>query len=93
LIPGDFLPGTAEVVVRGKSSSSGLEEVGEEEVTFSPSLYDYLNEHLDSLHSEGLMVEISSKAGSSSKERTYFTQWVSLPLILEGSISQEVWVR
>lgn len=94
LMPADFTPGAAEIVVRGKSnSSSGLEEVGKEEVSFSPSLYDYLNEHLDDLHNEGLMVEISSKTGSSSQERTYFTQWVNLPLILEGSTSQEVWVR
>jgi len=94
LVPADFLPGTAEISVRGKSNGNLELETSKEEAIFSPSLYDYLQKQLDSLHSEGLIVEIFSKAGPSSQnKRDYFTQWVNLPLILEGSVSQEVWLR
>ena len=94
LVPADFLPGAAEITVRGKSSGNLELETNKEEASFSSSLYDYLQKRLDNLHSEGLVVEIFSKAGSFPQdEKVYFTQWVGLPLILEGSVSEEVWIR
>ncbi len=64
LVPADFLPGAAEITVRGKSSGNLELETNKEEASFSSSLYDYLQKRLDNLHSEGLVVEIFSKAGS-----------------------------
>jgi len=94
LVPADFLPGTAEITVRGKSDGNLGLDAGREGISFSPFFGDYLQQQLETVHSEGLIVEISSKAGSSPPdERVYFTQWVSLPLILEGSSSQKVWIR
>jgi len=89
LIPKDFVPGEADVIARGLSWGA------ESSQSPSPSPTDldiYIDEKVKQLKSNGVVIEIRSKAESfpSSTQKNYFSQAISLPFVLEGSFTGSV---
>jgi len=87
-VPRDFVPGEAEVVVRGMSWSD------ENIQSSSPQadLDNYINEKVKQLKSNGLIIEMRSKSEtySSDTQKNFFSEVVSLPFVLEGSFTGSV---
>lgn len=88
LIPKDFIPGEAEVVVRGLNW-------GDENAQIPPSQTDldhYINEKVKQLKSNGIKIELKSKSEtfSSDNQQNFISEVVSLPFVLEGSFTGSV---
>jgi len=88
LVPKDFIPGEAEVVVRGLSW-------GDENIqtpTSQTDLDHYIDEKIKQLKSNGLVIEMRSKSEtlSSDNQQSFFSEVVSLPFVLEGSFTGNV---
>ena len=90
-LPADFAPGEAEVIVQGKG--------GEEETSSSaasnlpPTLEEYLSGKFEEFKRNGIKVEVMARMESSEKYKTYFSQNIYLPVILEGNFSSKVWIN
>ncbi len=87
-LPPDFVPGEAEVVVRGRGGS-GEEAQGN---TFSLNFEEYVAQKLDTFRSDGVDLEVTARSGVPQKT-TYSRIHVFLPFVLEGSASTRVWVN
>jgi hypothetical protein len=86
-LPPDFLPGEAEITVRGRG---GEGEEGSK--AFAPEFGEYLTQKIDEVRSDGVEVEILAKA-ESSKGTAYTKTHLFLPFVLEGSASAKTWVN
>jgi hypothetical protein len=90
-LPADFAPGEAEVIIQGKG--------GEEETSSSaasnlpPTLEEYLSGKFEEFKRNGIKVEVMARMESSEKYKTYFSQNIYLPVILEGNFSSKVWIN
>lgn len=87
-LPPDFVPGEAEVTVRGKGG--GGEET--EGSSFAPSFEEYIEEKLDAFRSDGVNLEVEARSDFSQRN-AYLKTHVFLPFVLEGSASTKVWVN
>jgi len=90
-IPEDFALGEAEVVVRGLSWSDESSQLSS---SFLTDLDNYINDKMKELKSNGLIIEIRSKSESlpDDQQKSYFSETVSLPFVLEGSFTGSVMV-
>lgn len=87
-LPPDFLPGEAEVAVRGRGGGEG----GEESKSFVPEFGEHLTRRIDEVRSDGVEVEVLAKA-ESLRGTTYTKIHLFLPFVLEGSASVKTWVN
>lgn len=81
-LPLDYLPGEAEVTVRGKGGGGE----GSEESSFPQSFEEYVAQKLNAFRSDGVDLEVVARGVS-------FKVHVFLPFILEGSAITKVWVN
>ena len=87
-IPKDFVLGEAEVVVRGLTWGDENTQSSSLQTDFD----SYLDEKIKQLKSNGLIIEMRSKGDTftSSNQKSFFSEVVSLPFVLEGSFTGSV---
>ncbi|MGQ9473567.1 MAG: SpoIVB peptidase S55 domain-containing protein [Candidatus Caldatribacteriaceae bacterium] len=89
-VPPDFSAGEAEIIIWGQ------DENREETIssnTLPPTLEEYLHNKFEEFRRNGVKMEIVAKKETPGNEKTYFSQTIYLPLILEGNYSSKVWIN
>lgn len=89
-VPPDFSAGEAKIIIWGQDENR-------EEAIFSntlpPTLEEYLHNRFEEFRRNGVKMEIVKKTETPGIEKTYFSQTIYLPVILEGNSSSEVWIN
>ncbi|MCX6089563.1 MAG: hypothetical protein NTX88_04145 [Candidatus Atribacteria bacterium] len=91
-VPANFVSGEADVIARGLSSN---QDVSSSPSTSPTDFNSYLQEKVKQLKTNGMVIEVRSKAETSPNEnpKTFFSQSISLPFVLDGSFTGSVVIR
>ncbi|MEI6157406.1 MAG: hypothetical protein WCP87_03475, partial [Atribacterota bacterium] len=91
-VPANFVSGEADVIARGLSSN---QDVSSSPSTSPTDFNSYLQEKVKQLKTNGMVIEVRSKAETSPNEnpKTFFSQSISLPFVLDGSFAGSVVIR